>query len=258
MKNKILLIIILPLLVTSCCLFQGGGMTHRNANSSATMIRSSRFDTGNTVFNSFYDASKRSTVIVAKENYFAVLAENTPDAITSKALDIIANADVKKDVTASAKISMAQTAIQLNKKSSVNIFSANALYRLNEMYTNTLGIDSLEEASEYKERGEISYIKTHPKRKQALETSDYVSLFKAILSTSATISESEATIASKQNFDDVNAKLEKVDKSINDQIKTNKKQDSINNSMMKKLDNIILKLETNNKKEESEKDTTKK
>jgi hypothetical protein len=204
MKNTIKIITTLAisaLLLSGCSIFQGGGMTHRNANTSSTMIRASRYKNGNTVFNSFYDASKRSTVIVANDQNYTVLAENTPDAIFSKALEIVANADVSNKVNASATIDVAKTAMQLNKKSTTNIFSADALYRLNEMYINTLNIDSI--------RGDKAG-KSIAFPSQILNADMYQKLFTTILCKAAEISKTEAEIANKQNFADLNASLEKL------------------------------------------------
>lgn len=202
------------LLLGGCSIFQGGGMTQRSANTSATMIRASRFDDGNTVFNSFYDASKRSTVIVANDKNYTVLAENTPDAIFSKALDIVANADVNGNVNASAAIDIAKTAMQLNKKSTTNIFSADALYRLNEMYINTLNIDSI---------SQDNTVKSSAFNKQLLNADLYQKLFMEILNKAAEISKTEAEITNKQNFTGINASIEKLSKQI---IISNNKIDS--------------------------------
>ncbi|MBS1572460.1 MAG: hypothetical protein JST62_08725, partial [Bacteroidetes bacterium] len=176
---------------------------------------------------------KRSTVIVANSKNFSVLAENNPDAIMNKAFDLVANFTQDTKLTADAKLSIVRNALQLNKHSSSELFAANALYRLNEMYNNTLNVDSarLETKNENKEN-QIS-IRSVGYKSQLLTANNYVSIFDSILSKTVQLSKSEAEIAKQ-------IKLENISDNIDELKSLMLKQESNLKKMSKKNDSLFL------------------
>jgi hypothetical protein len=99
--------------------------------------------TPGTVFFSFYDATKRSSLtFMTPEGQPRVLAENNPDAAANRALELISKLNLshagKDSFSASNQLNIAKTIVQLTQKSPADILVRDALYRLNEMYLNTL------------------------------------------------------------------------------------------------------------------------
>ena len=231
-------VFILLILFCSCANIRGffsPAFNKKSANGSSSLIRGKQLDTSGTFFMSFYDATKRSsTAFITPQGQLRVLAENNPDAAANRAFDLISSLNLtnsKDSLIASNKLSLAKTIAQLTEKSPTDILVRDALYRLNEMYLNTLCLIC----------GNKSVSETKCDTcSQALTRINYVNLFTQVMTTAQVISASDATEAE--------AKLKQMQ--VTDSI-------SKLNSNIKLLTDSISKLNKPAKADTTKKDTTK-
>jgi hypothetical protein len=223
----------------------------KSSNGSASMIRGKMF-TGKkggkagTLFTSFYDATKRSTLTYVTPNgQPRILSENNPDAAANRAFDLITSLNLtnsKDSAVAQNKLSLARTIVQLTDKSPTNIFVRDALYRLNEMYINTLCLNCKDDSTNKNDTCKSCGGDTHS---QALTRNNYEVIFTKVLEAAEIISssdakEAEAKLKQMQITDSV-AKLKSNIKILNDSInKLNKpiKVDTIKKDTIKPVKTI--------------------
>ena len=182
--------------IGAICLFilSGCGQVFykKSSNGSASVIRGTQFSQQGSLFFSYYDATKRSSLTyITPQGQPRILAENNPDAAASRAFDLISKLNLshagRDSLTASNQLNIAKTIVQLTQKSPTDIFVRDALYRLNEMYLNTLclGCDSAR-----KDRCDTCL--------QSLTRMSYERLFNKVLSTAQVISSTDAKVEEQQ------------------------------------------------------------
>ena len=190
MKKQLMILCLIASLSSCKYIFHVTTFNKKSANGSASIIRGRQLDSQGTFFMSFYDATKRSsTMFITPEGQLHVLSENNPDAATNRAFDLINKLhflSAKDTIGASNQLSMAKTIVQLTEKSPADILVRDALYRLNEMYLNTLCLNC-------GKKGDTTSAKCGNSA-QALTTDNYVSLFKGILKTATEITSIDARV----------------------------------------------------------------
>lgn len=173
-------------LLGSCLLFKDPhqGFHKSNARASAVIVRGSRYDSS-TFFRSFYDATKRSTLTYFTDNGKPIiLAENNPDVGINEALTFLAKVHTGAGLDVAAGAHISNAIVKLTEKTPGNIFTRDALYRLNEMYLNTLFI--------YSDAGrniDVGFLK-----QQALDSATYRSIFNAIIDAARQMSDNNVKI----------------------------------------------------------------
>jgi hypothetical protein len=209
----------------------------KSANGSSAIIKTPQFDTGGTLLFSFYDATKRSSVtFITPNGQLRTLAENNPDAATNRAFDLISKLSLshagKDSLVASNQLSIAKTIVQLTQKSPTDIFVRDALYRLNEMYLNTLCLDC-DSLCRKKDPCDTCC-------SQKLTRVQYERIFSGVLKSAEVISATDANameqqikrLELQQKFDSTNDLLEAASdkiKKLSDSLSTQKKTtDSLN------------------------------
>lgn len=195
------LIIVLVITISSCSSLASlhPGFNKRSANGSASIIRTKQFTDSpraGTLYYSFYDATKRSSITyVTPEGQLRTLSENNPDAAVNRAFDLISKINItngKDTVGASNQLTLAKTIVQLTQKSPTDILVRDALYRLNEMYLNTLCLNCGNNSDTSKHGEKLNRCDTCS---QSITRGNYVALFSKVLSTAEVISASDAKIA---------------------------------------------------------------
>jgi len=164
----------------------------KSSNGSSSVIRATQFSQQGSLFFSYYDATKRSSLTyITPQGQPRILAENNPDAAANRAFDLISKLNLshagRDSLTASNQLSMAKTIVQLTQKSPTDIFVRDALYRLNEMYLNTLCLN-------------CDTIKTDKCDTclQSLTRMSYERLFNRVLTTAEAISATDAKVEEQQ------------------------------------------------------------
>jgi|GEM_PF-6082439 len=127
------------------CQTLSGAFDKSTANARAGIVRAKKFtesnDSKGTMYWSHFDATKRSSVINARQDgSILVLAEVTPDAAVQKSLDALAKANVADKVDAELQLKTASTIAQLGQRTANVNMLRDALYRLAEGANNNPGV----------------------------------------------------------------------------------------------------------------------
>lgn len=156
------------------------------ANNNSGIIRGKRFTQGSTFFWSYFDASKRASLISANQNgKLRVLAENPPDMAFSSVKNIVSAlklevATVK--VGAESRVELAKEVVQLGQRTAIVNILRDAMYRLNESFYNSQCTDCFKEYNSALNNNNAA----------ALNAEQYTQLFIAILSITDSMSKNEA------------------------------------------------------------------
>lgn len=249
-KIKILILLFLVLTLSSCANFNS---FHNNkARGKAGIVRVPQFDkkcnsdldNKGTFLWSYYDATKRGSVMYVKDGKIRVLAENAPDAAIQSITEITTKIKgLKGDVGEVEAALKTQRAIaELGKRTAAVNMLRDALYRLNEMYYAT--VDEKETLRKFFIDNKINldtyklFSEEYNKANKTLSEDKLVHLFEKIIEKAAEISIAES---------DAEAKISEVQSNVSLQKLKNeeKKHDAILEIFKKISDNLT--------KEEAEK-----
>lgn len=199
-KIKIALILSIMLALSSCSNLKK--FNNSKAKGKAGIVRINQFsnqDGQGTFLWSYYDATKRGSVMYVKDGKIRVLAENAPDAAIQSITEITAKIKgMKGDVSeAEAALKTQRTIAELGKRTAAVNMLRDALYRLNEMYYAT--VDEKENLRKLYINQKItkdqytSFIEKDNETNKTLSEEKLVQLFEKILDKAAEISIAEST-----------------------------------------------------------------
>ncbi|WP_123906657.1 hypothetical protein [Chryseobacterium sp. MYb7] len=219
---KTIFFIILTFFMLSC-----GSFKNNKARGSAGIVRVGQYEpsgksnakdssVGNnngTFLWSYYDPTRRGSVMYVKDGKIRVLAENSPDAAIQSITAITGKANVKGQVDAEFALNTQRTIAQLGKRTAAVNMLRDALYRLNEFYY--ASIDQKEDINKLLIKNEIGIEKFNAlsnnfNDKEELLSKDGIrKLFETIIDRTRDISIAEAEAESKISKAESDASVEK-------------------------------------------------
>lgn len=162
---------------------------------------------------SYYDATKRGSVMYVKDGKIRVLAENSPDAAIQSITAITAKANIKGQVDAEFALNTQRTIAQLGKRTAAVNMLRDALYRLNELYyasidqeddINSLFINKKIDAAQFEALNSTIRVE------KTLSDSQLQTLFTTIIDNTKLISIAEAEAESTISKAESDANIEKA------------------------------------------------
>lgn len=220
-KIKTLLLISFMLALSSCANLKG--FENNKAKGKAGIVRVPQFDKKSTTKDdkgtflwSYYDATKRGSVMYVKDGKIRVLAENAPDAAIQSITEISTKIKgLKGDVgEAEAVLKTQRTIAELGKRTAAVNMLRDALYRLNEMYYAT--VDEKESLRKFYMDNK-TYLDSHKsfseeyyKATNTLSDEKLVQLFEKIIDKAAEISIAESTAEAKISEEESKISLQKL------------------------------------------------
>ncbi|WP_124643238.1 hypothetical protein [Amniculibacterium aquaticum] len=146
MRNLILSasLILTTIILNSCSIFHGGGMSNRNSNSRSGIVRVKQFtNKPTTLMWAHHDPTQRQTLMyVDTLGNIKVLAEQSPDAGISNIANLSANAKLTDKLDAATVLNFQAQLEKLTNRTTSLMITRENLYAIRELCFNNKIVDT--------------------------------------------------------------------------------------------------------------------